>query len=119
MQKAHIKRSISIAAVVTGLSIVLIPYSMLIGWNLVTLALFWFIITPLAAFCLPALVLKNNNHLIESLTGLCIFYAIMVLMIYEHYQSDYFLIMMVSLVFNLISVTGIHQIATKKKSIHS
>ena len=87
------------------LAIVFIPYSMLIGWNLITLFLFWFVITPALTIYFPTRTSKNKNHLIESLMGLIIFYALIVYMIYEHYQSDYFQIMILSWVINVILIS--------------
>lgn len=43
----------------------------------------------------------------ESLTGLMLFYAIMVFMIYEHYKTDYFQLMMLSCLVNVALVTAI------------
>jgi hypothetical protein len=88
-----------------GLSVVLVPFSILIGWNFATLVLFWFMITPGLAIYLPTIVSLSKNHLFESLAGLIIFYAIMVFMIYDHHKSDYFQVMMVSFVINLILVS--------------
>ena len=94
-------------AVAIALSLVLVPYSLLVGWNVVTLLLFWFVIVPWIAVQLPGKVSKNGNHVIESLIGLIIFYAAILFMIYEHYQSDYFLVMMVSCGINLLVVSTI------------
>lgn len=87
-----------------GLILVLIPFSLLIGWNLITGILFWYVITPALTIFLPAIFIRNKNHLLESLIGLAIFYAIMVFMIYDHYKTDYFQIMMVSLAVNIIVI---------------
>lgn len=90
-----------------GLFLVLIPFSMLVGWNLLSAILFWLIIMPAVTIYLPLLISKNKNHLWESLIGMTIFYAIMVFMIYDHYQTDYFQIMMVSFVINVVVVSMI------------
>lgn len=87
-----------------GISLVLVPLSMLIGWDLLTLVIFWFIITVGLAIYLPTIVSENENHMFESITGLLIFYAIMVFMIYDHYMTDYFKIMMISCFTNVILV---------------
>lgn len=89
------------------LTIVFIPYSLLIGWNLMTLLLFWFVIIPALTIYLPTMVSNNKNHLFESLVGLIMFYVFMVFMIYEHYQTDYFQIMMLSCVVNMILISAI------------
>ena len=90
-----------------GLAIILIPFSMLIGWNLITAILFWLVLTPGLTIYLPKLVSRNKNHLFESLLGLIIFYSIMVFMIYDHYKSDYFQLMIWSCAINLILVSVI------------
>jgi hypothetical protein len=90
-----------------GLVIVFVPFSMLVGWNLVTLILFWFVLTPGLTIYLPTLVSSNYKHLFESVAGLIIFYGIMVFMIYDHYKTDYFQVMIVSCVLNVILVSAI------------
>ena len=90
-----------------GLAIILVPFSILIGWNLMTLILFWLIITPGLTIYLPTIVSRSKNHLFESLVGLVIFYGIMVFMIYDHYKSDYFQVMILSCVINSILVSVI------------
>lgn len=90
-----------------GLAVVLVPFSIFIGWNLITLILFWLILTPVLTICLPTLVSGNKDHLFESLVGLIIFYAIMVFMIYDHYKTDYFQIMILSCMINLILISAI------------
>ena len=104
-----------ILIVPVGLVIVLVPFSIWIGWNLVTLILFWFVITPGLTIYLPTLIANNKNYLVEALVGLIIFYAIMVLMIYDHYKTDYFQIMIVSCVINLILVSAIHWVKSPRR----
>ena len=88
-----------------ALMAVLIPFSMLIGWNLLTAILFWFLIVPAIAMYLPSKVSRYKSHLIETLSGLIIFYAFMVFMIYDHFKTDLFQIMIVSCVVNLTLVS--------------
>lgn len=90
-----------------GLTVILVPFSMLIGWNLFTAVLFWLVITPGVSVYLPLMVSGNRNYLFESLLGLVIFYAMMVFMIYDHSKTDYFQIMILSLIINLILVSFI------------
>lgn len=87
-----------------GLVIVLAPFSLWIGWNAMTAIFFWFILTPGLALYLPTLVSGNKSHWAESVTGLIIFYAFMVFMIYQQYQTDFFTVMLVSCVINVILV---------------
>lgn len=95
-----------------ALAIILAPYSLLIGWNLMTMVLFWLLLTPALAIYLPTLVSSNNNHLFESVLGIIIFYALMVFMIYDHYKTDTFQFMIWSSVINLILVSFIVWIRT-------
>jgi len=90
-----------------GLTIVLVPFSLLIGWNLLTLILFWFVITPSLTIYLPTAVSKNKSHFFESSLGLLIFYGLLVFMIYDHYKTDYFQVMIVSCLANFILISVI------------
>lgn len=99
-----------------GIFLVLVPVSLILGWNFLTLLLFWFIIMPALAYYLPEIVAKTKSHVAESLIGLMIFYCFMILMIYSHYQSDFFIIMIVSCFVNLGTVTLI-DLVNKAKSI--
>lgn len=89
------------------LAIILVPFSFWIGWNLITLFLFWFVLIPTLTLHLPARISKNKSHLPESLVGLIIFYSIMVFLIYDHYKEDYFKIMIISCAINFLLVAGI------------
>jgi hypothetical protein len=113
--KNQIKRTLFVPA---GIAVVVVPYSLLIGWNLMTLALFWFFIVPALAVYLPRLASKNNSHLLESVAGLLIFYGIMAFMIYDHYKTDYFKIMILSCFLNIILISSVtwarNQQAVKK-----
>lgn len=44
---------------------------------------------------------KSSNGLIASLTGLSLFYLVMILTTYSLYQTDYFKLMMISWVVNI------------------
>ena len=82
------------------LVIVLALFSFLIGWNLLTLITFWFLIVPVMAVLVPGM-LKINFPVRESLTGLSLFYLCMIWMIYDQFQSDNFQLMLLSLVVNV------------------
>jgi len=102
----HLKNKLSGTLIVPlGLAIVLIPYSLMIEMNLASLILYWLVITPGLAIYLPTLVSTSNNHFLESLSGMAIFYALMIFMIYENYRSDYFQFMIWSFIPNLIVVS--------------
>ena len=100
-----------------GLAIILVPFSMLIGWNLITMILFWLVLTPGLTIYLPTLVSSNKNHLFESIVGLIIFYGTMVFMIYDHYKTDYFHVMILSCLINVILVSAI--MWTRRPRIHT
>ena len=93
-----------IFAIPLGLSIVFFPFSMLVGWNLFTLFLFWFVLTPILTFYLSTKISKVPKQLFESIMGLSIFYGVIVFMIYDHYKTDFFQIMILSFFINLIFV---------------
>ncbi len=98
------------------LAVILVPFSILIGWNLITLFLFWFVLIPTLTLYLPTRISKNKSHLLESLVGLIIFYAIMVFLIYDHYKTDYFKIMIISCAINflLVAVITLNRIRVTK-----
>jgi hypothetical protein len=95
-----------------GLAIILAPYSLVIGWNLMTMVVFWLLLTPALAIYLPTLASSNKNHLFESVSGMIIFYTFMVFMIYDHYKTDMFQFMIWSCVINLILVSFIVWVRT-------
>lgn len=95
-----------------GLAIILAPCSLIVGWNLLTLILFWLMLTPALAIYLPTLVSSNNNHWFESILGTAIFYALMVFLIYDHYKTDYFQFMIWSCTINLVLVSFVVWIRT-------
>ncbi len=90
-----------------ALSVILVPYSLWIGWSLLSLFLFWFVLIPVATFYLPPVVSSRDHTLFKSLAGLLLFYGAMVFMIYDHDQTDYFQVMIVSFVVNIMLVIAI------------
>jgi hypothetical protein len=96
-----------------ALALILVPLSLLIGWSLITLFLFWFVVIPSVAIYLPSKISKNKYHLVESLTGLVIFYGSIVFLIYDHYKTDYFKIMILSCMINLLLVTVVTHVTKK------
>ena len=68
--------------------------------NLLTTIVSWFMIIPLLTVFLSKIISGNDNLAFKSLISLVTFYGIMVFMIYKHYQTDFFKIMMASLIFN-------------------
>jgi hypothetical protein len=92
------------------LFILLFPFGFITGWNLTTLVIYWFFLTPFVAEYVPTIFSKDKNQLVESLTGMLIFYSFMGFMTYKHYQTDMFFIMLVSCGINLGSITVISKV---------
>ena len=87
-------------AIPLAMVIILIPFSLLIGWNIASMVIFWFLLIPLVSHLIPRKVFKSTNPMKESIIGLTIFYALMTFMIYEH--SDFLQLMMISFVVNIL-----------------
>jgi type IV secretory pathway TraG/TraD family ATPase VirD4 len=104
MKKDIIDNLFGTVIVPIGIATVLVPISKLIGWNFATLFLFWFVLIPVISIYLPALISSSKNHILKSVIGLLLFYGIMVFMIYDHYKTDYYKIMMISCVINGVLV---------------
>ena len=68
--------------------------------NLLGTIVSWFGIIPLLTVFLSNIISGNKNLALKSFISLVVFYGIMVFMIYEHYQSDFFKLMIMSLIFN-------------------
>ena len=110
MAKEFINKTLGVLIVPVTLFILLLPFSFLTGWNIYTIVIYWFFITPFVAEYLPTIFSKSKNQLTQSLIGMLIFYSFMVLMIFKHYNSDLFSIMLVSCGVNLGLVTGISKV---------
>ena len=93
-------------AVLSGLRVMLVPISLLIGWNLATMIIFWYLLVPVFTVGVSWRLFKDKNPIWVPLLGLIIFYGGLIFMTYDHYLTDYFDIMLVSLATNLIMVTG-------------
>ncbi len=100
----------SAAFVVISLLVVSVPYFLLLGWNLITLLLFWFILVPFISILSSRFYNKINKNWIAAITGCIIFYLFMVFMIYSHYKTDFFKVMMISSVSSIfiISLSGLN-----------
>ncbi len=87
---------VSTTIVFLSLTGILIPYSLLFGWNLQTGFLFWFILVPLISIFGSRFYSKVNKRIIPGIVGCIIFYLFMIFMIYSHYESDLFKLMILS-----------------------
>lgn len=90
-----------------GLIMVLIPVSMLLGWNLLNALAFWFGLVPILSYHLPLKVSSSQGHLLKSLVGMLLFYGLMVFMIYDHYQTDLYHVIIASCSVNILVVSGV------------
>jgi ABC-type transport system involved in cytochrome c biogenesis permease subunit len=54
------------------------------------------------------------DHMYESLAGLTFFYSSMVLMIYRHFDTDYFKVMMIGIIANVVIVALVALIIKQK-----
>lgn len=115
MKPKVILQLLEVLIVPVGIFAVLAMFSISVGWNLFTMLLFWFVFVPLLAYYLPALISKKATNPASSVIGLILLYAFMVLMIYDHFQTDYFVLMMISLIFNLGIVLMITWIRKERK----
>lgn len=70
--------------------------------NVVALLLFWFFICPSFTLFLSSKILKERHRVWKALVSLVVFYAFMVFMIYKHFESDVFAVMMLSFVWNAL-----------------
>ena len=100
-------RLIGILVVPMILLMVVASYSLLIGWTLASMLVFWYLLVPVLTVGVSWRLLKDRNPVWVPLLGLAIFYVGMVFMIYDHYQTDYFRIMLLSLAINGALVTGV------------
>jgi hypothetical protein len=66
------------------------------------LVLFWLLIVPLLVLFLGEKLLKKEYRIWKSVVSITVFYSFMVFMIYDHYKTDYFALMMGSFVWNVL-----------------
>ena len=93
-----LKLNLFLATFLTALSlfVVLVPYSLFLGWNLITTLFFWFILLPIVAN-LTSYFFRSPDNLVAAVLGEVLFYAFMIFMIYKHYKSDVFTVMVYSI----------------------
>ena len=73
-----------------------VPFSLLLGWNLILGILFWFFLVPLISWISSKFCLCRTRQIIVGIGGCIFFYLIMIFMIYSHYQTDMFKLMIFS-----------------------
>ena len=103
--------------------LVLAPYALLLGWNLLTAFLFWFIIVPGLSLFLNAEFFKTKINSWRAMVSMTIFYAFMVFMTYKHFETDFFAVMMLSFLWNLLImvvvmlIEGDHKRSAKQQGL--
>ena len=95
---------IMVFAIPLCIFLVLAPYSLLVGWKVFTVLLFWLIIVPGVALFLNVKLLKETKPGWKVVVGLTSFYGFMIMMTYQHHATDYFAVMMFSFVWNLLMI---------------
>ena len=86
----------TVAIVPSCIFLVLVPYSVIAGWNGLTLFIFWFLLCPALTLYLNALLLRKSYRIWKALISMVAFYGFMVFMIYKHFATDFFAVMMIS-----------------------
>ena len=72
--------------------------------SLPTTMVSWFVIVPLLTAFLSKIISGQENLAFKSLISLLAVYGMMIFMIYKHYQTDFFKVMIASLVFNALVI---------------
>ena len=72
--------------------------------NIISIIVCWFIIIPLLTAFLSKIISGSKDLALKSFISLVLFYGVMVFMIYKHYQTDFFKIMIASLIFNALAI---------------
>jgi len=106
------KQIVGISGTTFCLVLIMVPFSFIIGWNLISILIFWFLIVPLVSITVPYIIRANERRQFQSIIGMILFYGIMIFMIYNQSATDYFKLMAVSGVVNLVLLIGIYNLAT-------
>ena len=104
MKIARVNKYVSSVVVLVGLIIALIPFGLIFGMSLLPNIIFWFFVVPMLAFAIVKQICHSRDHVFAAASGLVLFYAFMVFMIYDHYQSDFFKLMVVSMMTSIPAV---------------
>lgn len=99
-----------IVSVPITLFILLLPFSLITGWNIVTVLLYWFLIVPFAAEYIPTVFFNEKNQLVRSVIGTIIYYSFMLFLSRAYYQSDLYQVMAISALINAGSIVLISKI---------
>ena len=106
---------ISVIIVTLSLIIILVPYSLFLGWNLFTSILFWFVLVPLISILTARFYSNTKKRLLAGIIGCLLFYLIIIFMIYSSYQSDQFKLMIVSSFSSILMIWFLNKIFMLKE----
>ena len=101
-----LRRNLMVSAIIVTFSLVtiLVPYSLILGWNLFTSILFWFVLVPLISILTARFYDNPEKQSLAGIIGCLFFYLVIIFMIYSSYQSDQFKLMIVSIFSSLFFI---------------
>jgi len=82
--------------------LVLALYTFLLGFTFPSSVLFWFFILPGLIIFLCSKFFNSPSGIRNAMVTIVIFYSFMVFMIYRHFPSDFFTLMMISFLWNFL-----------------
>ena len=115
IQKLRQHWRVSVLFVTLCLIAGLVPFSLFIGWNLVTAIMFWFILVPLISWVSAKFCMDRTRQIIVGIVGCVFFYLIIILMIFNHYQTDLFKLMIFSSITSLALIWFLGRISLLKE----
>ena len=115
VEKLRGSLSISVIIVILSLIVILVPYSLFLGWNLFTSILFWFVLVPLISVLTARFHGKPGKRLLVGIIGCLLFYLTIIFMIYSSYQSDQFKLMILSSFSSLLIIWFLNKIFMLKE----
>ena len=115
IQKLRGNFIISATLVTILLVSILVPYSFFLGWNIFTSILFWVILVPVISTVSARFYTNPEKRLLVGIVGCVFFYLIMIFMIYSHYESDLFKIMILSSFSSIFMIWFLNKIFTLKE----
>ncbi|MGC1240152.1 MAG: hypothetical protein WA874_01125 [Chryseosolibacter sp.] len=96
--------------------VVMVPYSLLIGWSLVTASVFWLLVFPAVTLYLCSRFLRDDNSDWMGMIAMASFYLFMALMSHWNNHTDFYTVMTICVIYNM-SIMGLI-LLTGKASRH-
>ena len=115
IEKLRGNLTISVIIVILSLIVILVPYSLFLGWNLFTSILFWFVLVPLISILTARFYSNPEKRVSAGILGCLFFYLIIIFMIYSSYQSDQFKLMIVSSFSSIFFIWFLNRIFMRKE----